>query len=41
MALQIYNTLSRTKEAFVPLRGRRVDMFVCGITPYDYTHVGH
>ncbi|MEE9163701.1 MAG: cysteine--tRNA ligase, partial [Thermoplasmata archaeon] len=41
MALQIYNTLSRTKEAFVPLRDARVNMFVCGITPYDHTHVGH
>ncbi|MCJ2555041.1 MAG: cysteine--tRNA ligase [Candidatus Thermoplasmatota archaeon] len=41
MALHIYNTLSRTKEDFVPLRGKRVNMFVCGITPYDYTHVGH
>ncbi|MFQ5908864.1 MAG: cysteine--tRNA ligase [Thermoplasmata archaeon] len=41
MALQVFNTLSRTKEDFSPLRGKRVDMFVCGITPYDYTHVGH
>ncbi len=41
MALHIYNTLSRTKEDFVPLRGKRVNMFVCGITPYDHTHVGH
>ncbi|MEE9592405.1 MAG: cysteine--tRNA ligase, partial [Thermoplasmata archaeon] len=41
MALQVFNTLSRTKEDFKPLRGKRVNMFVCGITPYDYTHVGH
>ncbi|MFQ5919853.1 MAG: cysteine--tRNA ligase [Thermoplasmata archaeon] len=41
MALQVFNTLSRTKEPFVPFRGHRVNMFVCGVTPYDYTHVGH
>lgn len=41
MPLQVFNTLSRTKESFVPLRGHRVNMFVCGVTPYDYTHVGH
>jgi cysteinyl-tRNA synthetase len=41
MALRIYNTLTHTKEEFVPLQGKRVKMFVCGITPYDYTHVGH
>ncbi|MFQ5986812.1 MAG: cysteine--tRNA ligase [Thermoplasmata archaeon] len=41
MDLQVFNTLTRTKEDFVPLRGQRVNMFVCGITPYDYTHVGH
>ncbi len=41
MSLRVFNTLSRTKETFVPFRGPRVNMFVCGITPYDYTHVGH
>jgi len=41
MALRIYNTLTRQKEEFVPLRGNRVTMFVCGITPHDLTHVGH
>ena len=41
MALRVYNTLTRTKEPFVPLRGRRVHMFVCGLTPYDHTHLGH
>ncbi|MFQ5553290.1 MAG: cysteine--tRNA ligase [Thermoplasmata archaeon] len=41
MDLQVFNTLTRTKEDFVPFRGKRVNMFVCGITPYDYTHVGH
>src|SRR3989442_4970788 len=41
MGLRVYNTLTRVKEEFVPLRGRRVHMFVCGLTPYDHTHVGH
>lgn len=41
MPLRVYNTLSRSKEDFVPLHGRRVTMFVCGITPYDSTHIGH
>ena len=41
MALMVYNTLTRKKEKFEPLHGNRVNMFVCGITPYDYTHMGH
>src|SRR6266581_1197320 len=41
MALRVYNSLSRKKEAFVPLHGRRVSMFVCGLTPQDQTHMGH
>ncbi|HLE54157.1 MAG TPA: cysteine--tRNA ligase [Thermoplasmata archaeon] len=41
MAVRVYNTLTRTKEPFVPLRGRRVTMFVCGLTPQDHTHLGH
>lgn len=41
MPIRVHNTLTRTKEEFVPLRGRRVTMFVCGITPYDSTHLGH
>jgi len=41
MAIRFHNTLTRRKEEFVPLQGRRVAMFVCGITPYDATHMGH
>ncbi|MEE9600490.1 MAG: cysteine--tRNA ligase [Thermoplasmata archaeon] len=41
MGLKLYNTLARAKEEFEPLQGRRVKMFVCGITPYDHTHIGH
>ena len=41
MALRVYNSLSRKKEAFVPLHGNRVSLFVCGLTPQDQTHMGH
>ena len=41
MAIQVYNSLSRRKEEFVPLQGNRVSMFVCGLTPQDETHMGH
>ncbi|WP_375507781.1 cysteine--tRNA ligase, partial [uncultured Caballeronia sp.] len=40
-SLRIYNTLARDKQAFVPLRAGEVRMYVCGITVYDYCHVGH
>ena len=39
--LQIYNTLTRRKEEFKPLEPGKVKMYVCGITTYDYCHVGH
>ncbi len=39
--LKIYNTLTRELEVFEPLTGRRVFMFVCGPTVYDYSHLGH
>ncbi|ACE84981.1 cysteine--tRNA ligase [Cellvibrio japonicus] len=41
MALQIYNTLSRQKEEFKPLKPGKISMYVCGITVYDYCHIGH
>ena len=41
MALKIYNTLTRKKEIFKPIKGRTVNMFVCGITSYDFSHIGH
>ncbi|MEW6063145.1 MAG: cysteine--tRNA ligase [Nanoarchaeota archaeon] len=41
MVLRIYNTLSRKKEIFKPLKGKKINLFVCGITPYDYPHIGH
>ncbi|MDA8094244.1 MAG: cysteine--tRNA ligase [Betaproteobacteria bacterium] len=39
--LQIYNTLTRKKEGFVPLQPGKVRMYVCGMTVYDYCHLGH
>lgn len=39
--LTIYNSLTRTKEEFQPLEKGRVRMYVCGMTVYDYCHMGH
>ena len=39
--LKIYNSLTGQKEEFVPLLPNEVRMYVCGITVYDYLHVGH
>jgi cysteinyl-tRNA synthetase len=41
MSLRIYNTLSRQLEEFSPLRPGHVRMYVCGMTVYDYCHLGH
>ncbi len=37
----IYNTLGRKKAEFTPLKEGEVNMYVCGITAYDYCHIGH
>ena len=39
--LKIYNTLSREKQEFVPIEPGKVRMYVCGMTVYDYCHLGH
>jgi cysteinyl-tRNA synthetase len=39
--LRLYNTLTRSKEDFVPLEPGRVRMYVCGMTVYDWCHIGH
>src|SRR5690554_633017 len=39
--LMLYNTLARRKEPFVPLEPGKVRMYVCGLTTYDYMHIGH
>ncbi len=41
MPIQIYNTLSREKEDFVPLEEGKVKMYVCGPTVYNYIHIGN
>lgn len=39
--LQIYNTLSRSKQIFKPIVPGKVKMYVCGMTVYDFCHIGH
>lgn len=39
--LKIYNTLSKQKEVFHPIDPNKVGMYVCGMTVYDYCHMGH
>ncbi|MDI3339261.1 MAG: cysteine--tRNA ligase [Sphaerobacter sp.] len=39
--MRLYNSLTQRKEVFAPLDGETVRMYVCGITPYDTTHMGH
>ncbi len=41
MTLRIYNTLTNSKEDFVPLEEGKVSMYVCGVTVYDDIHLGH
>ncbi|MBO8178413.1 MAG: cysteine--tRNA ligase [Bacillus sp. (in: Bacteria)] len=41
MTIQIYNTLTRRKEPFVPLEPGKVKMYVCGPTVYNYIHIGN
>ena len=41
MAIKVYNTLSGKKELFKPLKNKRVNLFVCGPTVYDLSHLGH
>lgn len=41
MALQIFNTLTRKKELFKPLRQDEVKIYFCGPTPYNYAHIGN
>lgn len=41
MSLRIYNTFTRKKEPFEPVRPGEVRMYVCGVTVYDRCHIGH
>jgi len=40
-AIKIYNTLAREKQTFVPIEPGKARMYVCGMTVYDYCHLGH
>ena len=39
--LEIYNSLTRTQSPFVPIDPQNVRVYVCGMTVYDYCHIGH
>lgn len=39
--IQIYNSLTKKKEEFVPLKDKVVNMYTCGVTVYDLCHIGH
>ncbi len=39
--LQIFNTLTRQKETFKPIEPGKVRLYVCGMTVYDFCHIGH
>lgn len=39
--MKIYNTLTRKKEEFKPIKDGKITMYVCGPTVYDYIHVGN
>lgn len=39
--LKLYNSLNRSKQDFIPIRPKTVSMYVCGMTVYDYCHLGH
>ncbi len=41
MALKVYNTLTNKKEEFIPQHDGRVGMYACGVTVYDFSHIGH
>ena len=41
MSISLYNTMTNKKEEFKPINEGKVGMYVCGVTVYDYTHIGH
>jgi cysteinyl-tRNA synthetase len=41
MSITLYNTLTRQKETFTPIEPNKVRMYCCGMTVYDYCHIGH
>ncbi len=41
VTIKLYNTLTRSKQAFTPIDAKNVRMYVCGPTVYDYAHIGN
>jgi cysteinyl-tRNA synthetase len=41
LALRVYNTLTRRKEEFTPKEPRKISIYVCGVTPYNFAHIGN
>jgi cysteinyl-tRNA synthetase len=41
MAVRVFNTLNKKKELLKPIKGKKVNLFVCGPTVYDVSHIGH
>lgn len=41
MTLRVYNTSTKQKEPFIPITPPKVNMYVCGVTVYDFCHIGH
>jgi len=41
MTVHIYNSLTKKKEEFIPLEGKTVKIYTCGVTVYDHSHIGH
>ena len=41
MPVQLYNTMSRTIEPFVPIKETEVGLYTCGPTVYNYAHIGN
>lgn len=41
IAMKIFNSLTKTKEVFKPIEAGKVKLYVCGVTVYDYSHIGH
>lgn len=38
--LYLYNSITREKQLFIPMQSEKVLMYVCGVTVYDYSHIG-
>lgn len=41
MAIMVYNTMTKQKEEFIPREPGKVSIYVCGVTPYNYAHIGN